>query len=66
MFRYFEFQGCLKKAISVVKKRSGAHEETIRELRFDGQGIHLSEPLSKFRGILSGIPVPIDADKNET
>ena len=66
LLRYFEYAGKVKKAISVVKKRSGAHEESIREIRFDGQGIHLSEPLSKFRGILSGIPVPIDADKNET
>ncbi len=65
LLRYFEYAGKVKKAISVVKKRSGAHEESIRELRFDGQGIHLSEPLSRFRGILSGIPVPIDADKNE-
>ena len=66
LLRYFEYAGKVKKAISVVKKRSGAHEESIREIRFDGQGIHLSEPLSKFRGILSGLPVPIDADKNET
>jgi len=65
LLRYFEYAGKVKKAISVVKKRSGAHEETIRELRFDGQGIHLSEPLSKFRGILSGIPVPIDSDKDD-
>ena len=65
LLRYFEYAGKVKKAISVVKKRSGAHEESIREIRFDGQGIHLSEPLSKFRGILSGIPVPIDSDRND-
>jgi circadian clock protein KaiC len=57
MLRYFENAGKVKKAISVLKKRSGAHEESIRELRFDGKGIHLSEPLSQFRGILSGVPV---------
>jgi len=66
LLRYFEYAGKVKKAISVVKKRSGAHEESIREIRFDGKGIHLSEPLSKFRGILSGIPVPIDSDKTDT
>jgi circadian clock protein KaiC len=66
LLRYFEYAGKVKKAISVVKKRSGAHEQSIREIRFDGKGIHLSEPLSKFRGILSGIPVPIDSDKNDT
>ena len=56
LLRYFEHQGRVKKAISVVKKRSGAHEETIRELRFDEHGIHLSEPLVGFRGILTGVP----------
>jgi circadian clock protein KaiC len=56
LLRYFEHQGRVKKAISVVKKRSGAHEESIRELRFDKQGIHLSEPLVAFRGILTGVP----------
>ncbi len=59
LLRYFEYAGKVKKAISVVKKRSGAHEESIRELRFDEKGIHLSEPLFKFRGILTGVPVEI-------
>ena len=57
VLRYFEYGGKVKKAISVIKKRSGAHEESIRELRFDGEGIHLSEPLAQFRGILTGVPV---------
>jgi circadian clock protein KaiC len=56
LLRYFEYRGKVKKAISVVKKRSGEHEESIRELRFNSHGIHLSEPLEKFRGILSGVP----------
>jgi circadian clock protein KaiC len=56
MLRYFEYAGKVKKAISVVKKRSGEHEESIRELRFNAEGIHLSEPLAQFHGILSGIP----------
>lgn len=60
LFRYFEYAGRVKKAISVVKKRSGAHEESIRELQFDEQGIHLSEPLTQFRGILTGVPMEID------
>jgi circadian clock protein KaiC len=64
LLRYFEYAGKVKKAISVVKKRSGAHEESIRELRFDEHGIHLSEPLSQFRGILTGVPVQIDAAEN--
>ena len=56
LFRYYEYAGRVKKAISVMKKRSGSHEESIRELRFDGTGIHLSEPLTQFRGILTGVP----------
>lgn len=60
LFRYFEYAGKVKKAISVMKKRSGAHEESIRELRFDGNGIHLSEPLTRFRGILTGVPIELE------
>ncbi|MDB5336012.1 MAG: kaiC 1 [Planctomycetaceae bacterium] len=59
LLRYFEYSGKVKKAISVVKKRSGAHEASIRELRFDDQGIHLSEPLEGYRGILTGVPVQL-------
>jgi circadian clock protein KaiC len=62
IFRYFEYAGKVKKAISVMKKRSGAHEESIRELRFDKTGIHLSEPLSQFRGILTGSPVELETE----
>jgi circadian clock protein KaiC len=65
LLRYFEYAGKVKKAISVVKKRSGPHEESIRELRFDKQGIHLSEPLSQFRGILTGVPDRIKTDKSD-
>jgi circadian clock protein KaiC len=57
MFRYFELEGCLRKAISVAKKRSGAHEESIREIRFDSAGIHLSDPLTHLRGIFTGVPL---------
>ncbi len=60
LFRYFEYAGKVKKAISVMKKRSGAHEESIRELRFDQEGIHLSEPLTQFRGILTGVPQELE------
>lgn len=59
LLRYFEYSGKVKKAISVVKKRSGPHEASIRELRFDDRGIHLSEPLEKYRGILTGVPVQL-------
>lgn len=57
IFSFFEHQGRIKKAISVGKKRSGPHEESIRELRFSGDGIQLSEPLTQLRGIYTGVPV---------
>jgi circadian clock protein KaiC len=57
LLRYFEYAGRVKKAISVVKKRSGPHEQTIREMWFDADGIHLSGPLDEFQGVLSGVPV---------
>ncbi|HEX7810968.1 MAG TPA: ATPase domain-containing protein [Burkholderiales bacterium] len=59
LLKFFEYAGKVKKAISVVKKRSGPHEESIRELRFSKSGIQLGEPLAQFRGILTGTPVEI-------
>jgi len=57
MLRYFEAGGAIRKAISVVKKRSGAHEETIRELRIAApDGVSVGKPLTGFRGVLSGTP----------
>jgi circadian clock protein KaiC len=65
LLRYFEFSGKVKKAISVVKKRSGPHEESIRELRFDSHGIHLSEPLIQYRGILTGEAINLGPGRGE-
>ncbi len=56
MLRYFEAAGRIRKAISVLKKRSGPHEDTIRELRIGQGGITLGEPLARFHGVLSGTP----------
>jgi circadian clock protein KaiC len=66
LLRYFEYAGKVKKAISVVKKRSGEHEESIRELRFSREGIHLSEPLAQFRGILTGVPQEIAPKQSQS
>jgi circadian clock protein KaiC len=55
LLRYFEAFGQVRQAISVIKKRTGRHERTIRELRFDG-GIRIGEPLVNFRGVLTGTP----------
>jgi circadian clock protein KaiC len=59
LFRYFESHGSLHRAISVVKKRSGAHEPTLRELTTTAAGIRISEPLAEFHGILTGVPNPV-------
>jgi circadian clock protein KaiC len=56
LLRYFEDEGEVKQAMSVVKMRGGAHERTVRELRMRDGGIHISEPLRAYRGIFSGIP----------
>ena len=56
LLRFFETDGRIRKAISVIKSRSGAHEETIRELRVGSGGIRIGEPLSDFRGVLTGTP----------
>jgi circadian clock protein KaiC len=56
LLRYFEARGEIRQAISIVKKRGGAHERTIREFRLD-HGIRIGEPLREFRGILTGVPV---------
>jgi len=61
MLRFFEHAGQVKRAISVLKKRTGVHEESIRELSFDGQGIHLSKPLLQLRGVLTGVPVEVQS-----
>jgi circadian clock protein KaiC len=60
LLRYFELAGTVRKAISVLKKRTGGHEGSIRELWFDQHGIHLSEPLLTLRGILSGSPIEVE------
>ena len=56
LLRYFEAMGKVRRAISVVKKRSGAHEHTIREYDIDARGISLGEPLTQFQGVLRGVP----------
>jgi circadian clock protein KaiC len=57
MLRHFEAEGTVRQAISVIKKRHGVHEKTIREIRITPSGIQLSEPLHNFSGVLTGNPV---------
>jgi circadian clock protein KaiC len=56
LFRFFEAHGQIRKAISVIKKRTGAHETTIRELRMGPSRVHVGEPLTDFHGVLTGVP----------
>jgi circadian clock protein KaiC len=56
MLRYFELGGRVRRALSVVKKRSGNHEHSIREFRLSASGIALGPPLKEFSGIFSGTP----------
>jgi len=56
LLRYFEVHGEVRKAISVVKKRSSDHERTIRECRVSKGGLKIGEPLHEFQGVLTGVP----------
>lgn len=56
LLRYFEALGKVRRAISVIKKRTGKHEETIREFKIGRGGLSLGEPLSGFQGVLRGVP----------
>ena len=56
LLRYFEATGRVRRAISIVKKRTGRHEDTIREFRIGKEGITLGAPLTGFQGILRGVP----------
>jgi circadian clock protein KaiC len=61
LLRYFEAFGRVRRAISVVKKRTGAHEDTIREYRIGSEGVTLGPPLENFQGVLRGVPVLVGA-----
>jgi circadian clock protein KaiC len=56
MLRYFEAFGRVRRAISVMKKRTGAHENTIREFTITNNGLTVGEPLQEFQGVLRGVP----------
>jgi circadian clock protein KaiC len=56
LFRYFEAGGEILQALSVFKKRTGPHERSLRQLRIDATGVEVGEPLSGFRGIMTGVP----------
>ncbi|EJN14045.1 RecA-superfamily ATPase possibly involved in signal transduction [Bradyrhizobium sp. YR681] len=57
LLRYFEALGSVRRAVSVIKKRMGLHESTIREYRISDHGLTIGEPLEEFQGVLRGVPV---------
>lgn len=70
LMRYFEVNGSVRQAISVVKKRSGDHERTIRECKVGKGGLVVGDPLRDFQGVLTGVPTymgnmaPLMTDEN--
>jgi circadian clock protein KaiC len=56
LLRHFEAKGVIRRAVSVLKKRSGAHETSIREMSLGPKGIKVGAPLHDFQGILTGVP----------
>ncbi len=56
LLRYFEAHGQVRRAMSIIKKRAGLHEKTIREFEIDNRGLTLGEPLQGFQGVLRGVP----------
>jgi KaiC len=55
--RYFEALGTVRRAMSIIKKRTGAHEATIREFRIGNRGLTIGNPLDGFQGVLRGVPI---------
>lgn len=65
LLRYFEAQGEVRQAISIIKKRSGAHEHTIREFKLGPGAIHVGQPLHEFQGVLTGVPTLLGGRKED-
>jgi len=65
LLRYYEANGEVKQAISVIKKRGGAHERTIRDFSMSASGLQVGLPLRQFRGILTGVPVVVDSPESK-
>ncbi len=63
LLRYFEALGTVRRAVSVIKKRTGAHESTIREYRIGGRGLTIGKPLDGVQGILRCVPVYVGEGK---
>jgi len=56
LLRYFEATGDVRRAVSVIKKRAGKHEKTIREFEIDERGLSVGRPITEFQCVLRGVP----------
>ena len=65
LLRYFEAEGSVRKAISVLKRRAGPHERTIREFAIGEEGVVIGAPLEGFRGVLTGVPTYVGAEPKD-
>jgi circadian clock protein KaiC len=63
LLRFFEAIGAVRRAMSIIKKRTGAHESTIREYRIGSRGLTIGQPLDGFQGVLRGVPVYVGENK---
>jgi circadian clock protein KaiC len=63
LLRYFEAVGSVRRAMSIIKKRTGMHESTIREYRIGNGGLIIGDPLEGFQGVLRGVPVYVGAEQ---
>ena len=63
LLRFFESRGLVRRALSVMKKRSGMHEATIRELQIGPGSVNVGRALSDFQGVLTGVPHYIGDDE---
>ncbi len=59
LLRYFEAHGSVRRAVSIIKKRTGSHESTIREFQIGSDGLRIGGPLTDFQGVLRGVPTYI-------
>jgi len=64
LLRHFEAAGTVRQAVSVVKKRTGTHERTIRELQLQRGGVRLGPPLTGFQGVLTGVPTHVGSGRS--
>ena len=64
LMRYFEAGGEVRQAISVVKKRGGMHERSIREFRLEPGRISVGPTLREFRGVLTGVPTVVGGSES--